>query len=375
MNERIGDGPEGGSRVGQFLSNGMLEDNYPRNMWWVAARADEITDKPIARWILELPIVLYRTADGTPAALDDRCAHRWAPLSEGRVEGSEIICPYHGMAYGTDGACTRIPTQSDIPGAARVRSYPLRESGAFVWIWMGEPEEIGNHDPPVDLSYTADPDWSVALGYYDVAANWILIRENVLDLTHIAHLHKSTFRQNDWNTVPEITQKGDVITYRQEFGPSPLSPLFCHAMGFGETKPVTRVQVGTMASLAVSFSDWYVHDPAPEPGARSDFLMRGCHITTPGERGRTHYYWAAAFDIAGVPPDVVDMTRANVTAAFDEDKALLERLQERTAKDPRGVDYTEINLRADGAGLRVRRVLQSRLAAENPDERQPAPSP
>ena len=88
-------------------------------------------------------------------------------------------------------------------------AIPLRESGAFVWIWMGEPEEIGNHDPPVDLSHTADPDWSVALGYYDVAANWILVRENVLDLTHIAHLYRSTFRQNDWNVVPEITQKGD----------------------------------------------------------------------------------------------------------------------------------------------------------------------
>ena len=365
MDERIGAESERGARVGQFLANGLLEDNYPRNMWWVAARADEITCKPMARWILELPIVLYRTTDGTPAALDDRCPHRWAPLSEGRVEGTEIVCPYHGMAYATDGTCTRIPTQRDIPGNARVRSYPLRESGAFVWIWMGEPEEIANHDPPVDLSYTTDPDWSVLIGYYDVAANWILIRENVLDLTHIAHLHKSTFRQNDWNTVPEITQKGDVITFRQEFGPSPLSPLFCHAMGLGETKPVTRVQVGTMPSLAVSFSDWYVRDPAPEPGARSDFLTRGFHLTTPGERGRTHYYWSDAFDIAGVAPDVLDLTRSNITAAFDEDKALLERLQERTTKDPRGVDYTEINLRADGAGLRVRRILQARLAAEN----------
>ena len=44
---------------------------------------------------------------------------------------------------------------------------------------------------------------------------------------------------------------------------------------------------------------------------------------------------------------------------------MLERLQERTAKDPRGVGYTEINLRADGAGLRVRRVLLGGLAAEN----------
>ena len=161
----------------------------------------------------------------------------------------------------------------------------MRESGAFVWIWMGDPEEIENHDPPPDMSYSVDPDWSVVLGYYDVAANWILIRENVLDLTHIAHLHKDTFRQNDWNSVPEITQEGDVITFRQEFGPGPLSPLFCHAMGLGESKPVSRVQIGMMPSLAVSFSDWYVHDPAPEPGARSDFLMRGCHITTPASVG------------------------------------------------------------------------------------------
>ena len=81
--------------------------------------------------IASVRIVLYRTTDGTPAALDDRRPHRWAPLSQGRVEGGESICPCHGMAYGTDGTCTRIPTQSDIPGGARVRSYPLRESGAF----------------------------------------------------------------------------------------------------------------------------------------------------------------------------------------------------------------------------------------------------
>lgn len=368
MNARIEDASRAAPVLGQFLPNGMLEDNYPRNLWWVAARADEITDKPLARWILELPIVLYRTAEGTPVALDDRCPHRWAPLSEGRVEGETIVCPYHGMAYGTDGVCTRVPTQSDIPANARVRSYPLRESGAFVWIWMGDPAAIGAHEPPVDLGYTTDPAWSVVLGYYEVAANWMLIRENVLDLTHIAHLHAGTFRQNDWNTVPEVTQDGDVIRYRQAFGPAPLSPLFCHAMGLGETKPVKREQVGTMASLAVSFSDWYVHDPAPAAGARTDFLMRGCHITTPAQRGRTHYYWAAAFDIADLPAALIAQTGASVSAAFDEDKRLLERLQAQTASDPRGVRYPEINLRADGAGLRVRRVLRRKLEAERSRE-------
>lgn len=135
-------------------------------------------------------------------------------------------------------------------------------------------------------------------------------------------------------------------------------------MGLSETKLVTRVQQGTMASLAVSFSDWHVHDPDPEPGRRADFLMRGCHITTPAERGSTHYYWGAAFDIADVPRDAIALSRDNVIAAFDEDKLLPERMQSQIARDPRGLDYPEINLAADGAGVRVRKVLQKKLAAE-----------
>lgn len=350
--------------MSQRLPNGFLGDNYPRNMWWVAARADEITTTPMARWILEMPVVLYRIADGTPVALDDRCPHRWAPLSEGRVEGDQIVCAYHGMRFGADGGCMLVPSQTNIPAGSGVTSYPLRESGAFVWIWMGDPDEIENHDPPVDLGYTADPDWSVVMGYYDVACNWVLIRENVLDLTHIPHLHAKTFRQGDWDTIPRASIEGDVITYRQTFEPAPLSPLFCHAMGFSETKHVARTQVGTMPSLAVSFSDWTVVDPDPAPEARSDFLMRGCHIVTPGLRGRTHYYWAAAFDIADVPDDAIETSRRNVIEAFDEDKHLLERMQEQLTRDPRGADASEIGLAADGAGLRVRQVLQRRLKAE-----------
>lgn len=350
--------------MSQRITNGFLGDNYPRNMWWVAARADEITTEPIARWLLEMPVVLFRTEDGRAVALDNRCPHRWAPLSEGRVEGDEIVCPYHGMRFGTDGGCTLVPTQSKIPVGSDVASYPLRESGAFVWIWMGDPDKIDDREPPIDMGYTADPDWSVVIGYYDVACNWVLIRENVLDLTHLPHLHATTFKQNDWETIPKSSIDGDVITYQQSFDPAPLSPLFCHAMGFSETKPVARTQVGTMPSLAVSFSDWHVTDPEPEANARADYLMRGCHIVTPGLRGRTHYYWAAAFDIADVDADAIEMSRRNVTEAFDEDKHLLEVMQAQLEQDPRGDSATEVGLAADGAGLRVRQVLHRKLEAE-----------
>ena len=116
-----------------------------------------------------------------------------------------------------------------------------------------------------------------------------------------------------------------------------------------------------MASLAVSFSDWNIHDPNPEPGARADFLMRGCHILTPSQRGRSHYYWGAAFDVKGVPDSVLEKTKASVTAAFDEDKQLLEAIQNQVTQDPRQLDYPEISLAADEAGVRVRQVLRRKL--------------
>jgi vanillate O-demethylase monooxygenase subunit len=135
-------------------------------------------------------------------------------------------------------------------------------------------------------------------------------------------------------------------------------------MGLPEDKPIRRVQKGRMPSLAISFSDWNVHDPAPEAGRRSDFIMRGCHIVTPAQRGRTHYFWAAAFDVPEITDDVAAKTKASVTTAFDEDKHLLERMQAQIAADPRGTGYLEVTLGADGAGIKVRQILNRALAAE-----------
>ena len=347
---------------GQRIPNGMLGDNYPRNMWWAAAYSHEVKDKPLSRWLLETPVVLYRLSDGTPAALYDRCPHRWAPLSEGHVEGEKLICPYHGMEFNTLGHCTKAPTQTMMPKTAKIPAYTVKEKGAFLWIWMGDHETI-DCDPP-DVDYQTDENWTFMGGYYNVEANWILIRENVMDLTHIAFLHKNTFKQNDWITAPDSYLDGETICFEQEFDLAPLSPLFCAGMGLPEDKPILRKQVGRMPTLAISFSDWNVTDPKPEEGARSKFIMRGCHIVTPGKRGETHYFWGAAFDVPTLSEEVIGKTKASVIAAFDEDKHLLEIMQSNIENDQRGMDYLEVTLGADGAGILVRKLLNKKLAAE-----------
>ena len=69
-------------------------------------------------------------------------------------------------------------------------------------------------------------------------------------------------------------------------------------------------------------------------------------------------------NIANIPADVAEKTKKSVTAAFDEDKHLLEKIQAQVSADPRGLDYLEVTLGADGAGIRVRQVLKRKLAAE-----------
>ncbi|HEY5128697.1 MAG TPA: Rieske 2Fe-2S domain-containing protein [Bradyrhizobium sp.] len=86
---------------------------FLRNSWYVAAWDHELIDgKKLARTILEQPIVLYRGASGQVVALDDRCCHRAAPLSMGRIEGDDIRCMYHGMKFDPLGKCIQIPART-----------------------------------------------------------------------------------------------------------------------------------------------------------------------------------------------------------------------------------------------------------------------
>src|SRR4029077_11043671 len=110
----------------------------PRNQWYIAALSQEVTRGLLSRRILDDPIVFFRTQDGSPVGLADRCPHRGVPLSMGAIKDDVIRCAYHGFEFGKTGACHRVPSQSRIEPQLAVRSYPLREIGPYIWIWMGD---------------------------------------------------------------------------------------------------------------------------------------------------------------------------------------------------------------------------------------------
>src|SRR5829696_9646161 len=102
---------------------------HPRNCWYMLATSEEVGREPLGRRALDTGVVLYRTSDGTPVALEDRCAHRPYPLSLGHIDGDNIVSGYTGFVYDAQGFCVHVPTQSEIPVGARVSAFPVHEDG------------------------------------------------------------------------------------------------------------------------------------------------------------------------------------------------------------------------------------------------------
>ena len=112
---------------------------YPQNVWYCSALSTEISNTPLARMICDKPIVFYRGESGKVVALEDRCAHRQAPLSLGRVQGDDIECGYHGFVFDCAGACVHVPHQDTVPNSARIAAYPAVERWGYVWLWLDDP--------------------------------------------------------------------------------------------------------------------------------------------------------------------------------------------------------------------------------------------
>ena len=342
---------------------GLSKPNYPVNAWWVAARTDEVTRQPLQRWILGLPVLLYRGEDDVAVALDDRCPHRWAPLSMGTVAGNDIVCPYHGFRFGPDGRCTLVPTQARVPSVARVRRYPLIERGPFLWIWMGEPGREADAEAPPALDWTVDSTRLTASGTMQVACNYLALKENVLDLSHFAYVHAATLAVTDWTAPPRVAKTLDTVTYHQEYEMMPLPAHYGVPSGIGCDHPVDRHAWGSYVSPAVQLAGVDIHDPAGKVGGRTDFTLRVLHATTPIDEGSCHYWWFFSQDY-GHGPDAVSRLTDRIEAAFLEDKVILEATEAMVRRDPRGRDTIDISVACDQAGVEARRLVQRLVAAD-----------
>ncbi|EIE20742.1 hypothetical protein COCSUDRAFT_67210 [Coccomyxa subellipsoidea C-169] len=154
--------------------------SWERNWYPVAILADVDGSKPIPVTLLGKKLVLWQGSDGEWNCVVDRCAHRYAPLSEGRVKDGDIQCAYHGWQYNGQGQCTRIPQAEDASAccssSACVEAFPVQLRAGAVWVWPDSSPSAARDSslvlPSVDtvleesLEYV---DWYIRDFYYGYA--------------------------------------------------------------------------------------------------------------------------------------------------------------------------------------------------------------
>ncbi len=337
---------------------------FVRNAWYVAAWDHEIGRDMRRRILLNEPVVLYRREDGRPVALEDRCCHRQAPLSMGKLKGDIVECPYHGLQFDPSGACVRVPSQERIPPSAKVRSYPVIEKNHWIWIWLGEPAQA---DPALieDFHWMDDPGWGFGGSYLHVEANYLLLVENLLDTTHLPFLHPSTLGTDAFaKSEFEVTREGDRIKVARWLMDKPPAPFHKQMGGFPDGMNVDRWQIAHFGPP--SFVKLDVGSAPAGAGAREGDRSKGMNMwnlnaITPETEKTAHYFYAQAYNFRLDQRWISDLVKAQVTKAFLEDMAMLKAQQINMDLGP----SPAVNLGQDKAWVAMRQIVARLVSEEN----------
>ena len=194
----------------------LLQSHLPadvRNQWYAVALCDEVpkakagrvglvAPTPMATSLLGDPVVLWRDLSGVVHCVADKCPHRSAPLSLGKVNGEtgHLECIYHGWKIDGSGKVVEIPAlmeDKSIPSNAKARSYPVFEQDGVAYVWPGLTSDA-SATPPRDASDEGTPLADKSSGFVmsalclDLPIDHALMIENLLDPAHIPFAHEGT---------------------------------------------------------------------------------------------------------------------------------------------------------------------------------------
>lgn len=337
---------------------------FLRNAWYAAALTDELRDKPLARQLLSENVVLFRTANGDVGAVADRCPHRFAPLSLGKVRGDGLECGYHGLRFARNGQCVLNPHGSkSIPANAHIRAYPVCERYGFIWFWPGDPARADTTSVPA-FPFNEDPqNFTPVFGYLDVAANYQLVVDNLLDLSHVEWLH------------PMFAQSGGVDAHKTEYSVEGTT-VFAKRLkpnvelqGLAKlywTSPSQRFDARSnmtwMAPSNLRFDLGATEcGAAPEEGV----CLPNAHLVTPASEYRTHYFWSIARNRLVGDAQASAKLQAIAQRIFStEDVPMIEAQQRNIGAISDILSLKPVSIEPDIPAVRARRILAELIQQE-----------
>ncbi|MBL4826535.1 MAG: aromatic ring-hydroxylating dioxygenase subunit alpha [Spongiibacteraceae bacterium] len=272
---------------------------HVKNTWYVACTADELEGKPLGRQICNHKMVFYRDESEQVVALEDFCPHRGTPLSLGTVENGSLVCGYHGLKMGREGKPVSMPGQN-VETFPCITRFPAVQRYGFVWVWPGDPELADDTQIP-HLAWAESPDWGYGGGLYHIKADYRLMIDNLMDLTHETYVHASSIGQKEIDEAPVNTRvEGDsVITSRfmDNVTAPPFWQMALRANDLADDVPVDRWQIcrftppsHVLIEVGVAHAGHGGYDADPQYKAGSivvDFI-------TPETDTTMWYFWGMA---------------------------------------------------------------------------------
>ena len=347
---------------------------YLRNTWYVAGWSKDLGQELEARRILGENLVFYRQSDGKPVALEDACPHRKLPLSKGTLENDNVVCGYHGLTFDCSGACVDAPTQRDnIPRRAVVRSYPLVDRYGLIWIWMGDADKA-NPDDIFHIPNYDNPDW----GYTDggslhMACNYLWMADNLLDPSHVAWVHITSFAGAGTDDEPLTVERTDtgVVVYRW-IHDSAVSPYYQPLVRFEGNCDRKQHYEMCYPAIGVNMS---IYTPAGtggegKPHVDQTYVNVSYNFMTPIDEDNTLYIW---FQHRNTDPDnkeISEQMNAGAYMAFNEDKEVLEEVH----KGMKHKTTPHLDLGLD-AGAKLFRLQLQRLIDDEAKAAEIEPAP
>ncbi len=308
------------------------------NAWYVAAWSAELEDGPVARKIMGEDVVIFRSGDGDVGAVEDRCSHRAAKLSLGCPVRKGLMCGYHGMVFDADGKCVENPG-GEVSASFDIRAFPVVERQQTIWIWMGD-AMTADASLIVDFPFhDMTDDYHFRFGHYEIGANYMLMVDNLMDLTHLGYVHTSTIGGNpEEHDDAELTtsKTANGAEYTRWMMSSTPPPSFVKVAGF-EGK-VDRWQNFEYVAPSSVLQWGGGHDA--DTGGREDrdkpggIVVRLFHHATPIDDTNFHYFFSTS--LRGQAPDGAGgiAFHDDILEAFHEDKVFIESQQEMIARDP-----------------------------------------
>ena len=165
-----------------------------RNRWWCIAPSRMVQTKPVALTRLGDRMVAWRDQSGKVNVVEDRCPHRAAPLSMGRIFDGRLTCRYHGVQVGGDGTVLAVPAfpECNLVGQRLVKAYPVVEHFQGIWVYIGDeahPEPCPLTLPPELMS----DEWTGLIVSNTWHCNYQYVLDNLCDIMHPPYLHGDTF--------------------------------------------------------------------------------------------------------------------------------------------------------------------------------------